>query len=190
MPIARAGLKERRAGKLAAVVLATVVAGCATGAAAARAESGQLPRSLVYQAGQAVPAGYHVEHRTRYGLVISGAVLFALAYLPTASAAYYDSKDGTILYVVPVLGPIFAIPNKTANNCTSGDHSSCSSDFSGFVAAFLLADALVQGAGVLMTWYGLRGRDMLIRGETTPHARVIPGRVGTSGYGAWLQARF
>jgi len=42
----------------------------------------------------------------------------------------------------------------------------------------------------LMTWYGLRGRDLLIRDEQTPHARVVPGRVGASGYGAWLVARF
>ena len=64
-----------------------------------------------------IPAGYHVEHRTRYGLAISGTALFAAVYLPTAAAAWYDSGDGTPYYVVPVLGPLLAIPAKRGPQC-------------------------------------------------------------------------
>jgi len=171
------------------MVAVATVAGGATLATPARAESGQPPRRMAYESGQPIPPGYHLEHRTRYGLVISGALLFALTYLPTAAAAYYDGADGTILYVVPVLGPVLAIPKKTANDCTPGDHNPCF-DFSAYIAAFLIADALAQAGGILMTWYGLRGRDLLIHDETTPSARLAPGRIGASGYGVWLQARF
>ena len=181
------GRRPRCAGKLVAVAIASAFAAYA--AAPARAEAGEPPRRLVYEPGQPIPPGYHVEHRTRYGLVISGALLFAVTYLPTAAAAYYDGDDGTVLYVVPVLGPLLAIPNKTANHCTPSDHDPCL-DFSGYVAAILIADALVQAGGLLMTWYGLRGRDLLIRDQATPQTRLVPGRVGTSGYGAWLVARF
>ena len=82
------------------VTLVLVV--CAAGGA--RADS---PRKLAYDPEQPIPAGYHVEHRTRYGLAISGIALFAAVYVPTAAAAWYDSGDGTPLYVVPVLGPLF-----------------------------------------------------------------------------------
>lgn len=161
----------------------------AAGATApAGAASGERPRPVVHEPGQPVPAGHHLQHRTRYGLVISGAVLFAVTYLPTAAAAYYDGADGTILYVVPVLGPLFAIPNKTASHCTNLDHDPCL-DFSGYIAAFLIMDALVQAGGIAMAWYGLRGRDFVVRDEAAPAAHLVPGRVG-SGYGAWLQARF
>jgi hypothetical protein len=157
--------------------------------APASAGPGERSRPVVHEPGQPVPAGHHLQHRTRYGLAISGAVLFAVTYLPTAAAAYYDGSDGTILYVVPVLGPLFAIPNKTASHCTNVDHDPCL-DFSGYIAAFLIMDALVQAGGIAMAWYGLRGRDVVVRDETAPTARLVPGRVGTSGYGAWLQARF
>ena len=154
----------------------------------ARAESPVLPRQMVYQQGQPIPPGYHVEHRTRYGLAISGSILFGLTYVPTAAAAWYDTGERTPLYAVPILGPLLVIPAKTKNYCVESDHNPCF-DFSGFITAFFIADAVVQAAGAIMAVRGFLGRDVLIRNETA-QATLIPGPVGSTGYGAWLTGRF
>jgi hypothetical protein len=162
------------------VTLVLVV--CAAGGARA-----DTPRQLAYDPKQPVPAGYHVEHRTRYGLAISGIALFAAVYVPTAAAAWYDSGDGTPLYVVPVLGPLFAIRTKTGNCDQNDEYGSC--DWDDFVTAFLIADAVVQAAGVVMALGGFAGRNLLIR-DQAPRAAVLPGPIGGAGYGAWLTGRF
>ena len=82
----------------------------------ARAETPVLPRTIVYKPGQPIPPGYHVERRTRYGLAISGSILFGLTYVPTAAAAWYDTGERTPLYAVPILGPLLVIPAKTKND--------------------------------------------------------------------------
>jgi len=160
--------------------------------AVARADGPVLPKQMVYEPGKPIPPGYHIEHRTRYGLVISGLVLFGLTYIPTAAAAWYDSRDGTPLYVVPILGPLLAIPAKTKDDCNdpnrNPDHNPCF-DFSEFIIAFFIADAVVQATGAIMAWRGFVGRDLLIRTEAA-QATLVPGPVGSTGYGAWLTGRF
>jgi len=173
---------------LAAVAMLLIA--CSAGRA--RAEDGAPQRKMItYDPDQPVPAGYHVEHRTRYGLVISGAVLFGVTYVPTAAAAYFDSRDGTPLYVVPILGPLLAIRKKTQYSCEGdqgGDQGICA-DFTPLIAAFLIADAIVQATGAIMAWRGLHGRDVLIRNESVS-AAFVPGPVGAGGYGGWLTGRF
>jgi hypothetical protein len=171
----------KRIGRIVAGVTCVLVV-CAGGRARA-----DTPRQLAYDAQQPIPAGYHVEHRTRYGLAISGIALFAATYVPTAAAAWYDSGDGTPLYVVPVLGPLFAIPTKTGNCDPNDEYSSC--DWDDFVTAFLIADAVVQAAGVVMALGGFAGRDLLIR-DQVPRTALLPGPIGGGGYGAWLTGRF
>jgi hypothetical protein len=162
-----------------------VVFVCAGGAARA-----DTPRRLRYDPELPIPAGYHVEHRTRYGLAISGIALFAAVYLPTAAAAWVDGRDGTPLYVVPVLGPLFAIPGKTADEpCYQDDHFRGCGAFDGIITAFLIADAVVQAAGVGMALWGLAGRDLLVR-DPAPRTALLPGPVAGGGYGAWLTGRF
>ena len=157
-------------------------------AGVARAQTTPTPRRMAYHPDQPVPAGYHVERRTRYGLAISGVALFGTAYLPTAAAAFYDSRDGTPLYVVPVLGPLFAIPAKTGQPCEGGDQNICV-DFDGLITAVFIADAVVQAAGLMMAWRGFAGREVLIRDEA-PGMALVPGLIGGGGYGAWLSGRF
>jgi hypothetical protein len=171
-----------RIGRIVAGVTFVLVVCAPSGARA------DAPRQLAYDPDQPIPAGYHIEHRTRYGLAISGIALFAAVYLPTAAAAWYDSRDGTPLYVVPVLGPLFAIPTKTADTCNPDDHFGCGA-FDGIITAVLVADAVVQAAGVVMAWRGLAGRDLLIR-DQAPRAALLPGPIGGAGYGAWLTGRF
>ena len=166
---------SQRIGRIVAGVTFVLVV-CAGGAARA-----DTPRRLVYDPEQPIPAGYHVEHRTRYGLAISGIALFGAVYVPTAAAAWYDSGDGTPLYVVPVLGPLFAISTKTGNCDPNDEYSSC--DWDDFVTAFLIADAVVQAAGVGLALWGFAGRDLLIR-DPAPRAALLPGPIGGGGYGA------
>lgn len=156
----------------------------------ARAEVGGPPlrRQMVYDPGQPIPTGYHVEHRTRYGLIITGSLLFAVSYGPSLAAAFLDGDDGSALFAIPILGPLLAIPGKTKNDCVEMDHSPCW-DFSGYIAAILILDTAVQATGVIVAWRGFKGRDLLIRDEP-PAVVLAPGRVGASGYGAWLTGRF
>jgi hypothetical protein len=169
-----------------AFVAFTLVAGVG---GIARAETAPAPTQMAYHADQPVPDGYHVERRTRYGLAISGVALFATVYVPTAAAAFYDTRDGTPLYVVPVLGPLFAIPKKTGQPCDGGDQNICL-DFDGFITAFLIADAVVQAAGLVMAWRGFAGREVLIR-DGAARTALVPGPIGGGGgYGAWLTGRF
>ena len=176
-------LPERIVRIIAGVTFVLVV--CAAGAA--RAQTAPGPRKMAYDPDRPIPAGYHVENRTRYGLAISGAALFGAIYIPTAAAAWYDSGDGTPLYVVPILGPLFAIPTKTGNCNPNDEYSSC--DWDDVVTAFLIADAVAQAAGVVIAWRGFAGRDLLIRDEA-PKTAVLPGPIGGNGYGAWLTGRF
>jgi hypothetical protein len=177
------GLERSRRG-VASITLALVV--CAAGAA--RAEPAGGPKQIAYQPEQPIPAGYHVQRRTRWALVATGVSIFATAYVPTAAAAWYDSGDGTPLYVVPVLGPLFAIPSKTADTCVPSDHNPCF-DFDAFITAFMIADALMQATGVLIAWKGFAGRDVLMR-DQAPQTALLPGPIGGTGYGAWLTGRF
>jgi len=173
-------------------IVLTVVLVLVGATGVARAEGPVLPKQMVYQPGQPIPPGYHVEHRTRYGLVISGLVLFGLTYIPTAAAAWYDTGEQTPLYAIPILGPLLVIPAKTKSDCDdpnrNPDHNPCI-DFGEFIAAFFIADAVVQATGAIMAWRGFVGRDLLIRTETA-QATLVPGPVGPTGYGAWLTGRF
>jgi len=156
----------------------------------ARADGPVLPKRMVYEPSKPIPPGYHIEHRTRYGLVISGLVLFGLTYIPTAAAAWYDSRDGTPLYVVPILGPLLAIPAKTKGDCPDPNNPDVPCvEFDELIAAFFIADAIVQATGAIMAWRGFVGRDLLIRTEAA-QATLVPGPVGSTGYGAWLTGRF
>jgi hypothetical protein len=157
----------------------------------ARAEAPPPPpprRQMAYDPAQPIPANYHVEHRTRYGLIVTGSLLFAISYGPTLAAAFLDGDDGAPLFAIPILGPLLAIPGQTRNDCVEGDHNPCF-DFTGEIAAILIADTLVQAVGLLVFWKGYQGRDLLIR-DQPPEVALAPGRVGASGYGAWLSGRF
>jgi hypothetical protein len=176
---------HRRIGRSVTTV-AFVVAVCAGGVA--RAGTGAPPTEMEYLPGQTVPAGYHVERRVTSGLVASGLIVFGIVYLPTAAAAFYDTGDGTPLYVVPVLGPLLAIPAKTSGGCGGGDHNPCI-DFDGIIAAFLIADSLVQAAGAAAALKGFAGHDVLVR-DGAPRVSLLPGPIAGTGYGAWLTGRF
>jgi hypothetical protein len=188
MPPRRLVRPQRTARIVAALTLASVAG--AAGVARAQSAPLQLPRQMVHERGQPVPAGYHVEHRTRYGLAISGLALFAAFYIPTAGAAYYDSRDGTPLYVVPVLGPLLAIPKKTGNNCDPDTNEHCLGiTFDEVIIVAFIADAVVQAAGLVTAWRGFAGRDLLVRDDAS-RATLVPGPIGGRGYGAWLTGRF
>jgi hypothetical protein len=173
-------------GVCAAVVV--VVLGAAGGVRAEPVVPPPTPaRQMAYDPAQPIPAGYHVEHRTRYGLIITGAFLFTISYGPTLAAAFMDG-DGTPLLAVPILGPLLAIPRATRNDCVESDHNPCF-DFSAEIIAVLIADTVVQGVGLLVAWKGYQGRDLLIR-DRAPVVVLAPGRVGAAGYGAWLTGHF
>ena len=118
-------------------------------------------------------------------------VLFGVTYIPTAGAAWYDTGERTPLYVIPILGPLLVIPAKTKDDCQdpnrNPDHNPCL-EFGELIAAFFIADAIVQATGAIMAWRGFVGRDLLIRTETA-QATLVPGPVGATGYGAWLTGR-
>ena len=134
------------------------------------------PRRLPHRAPDPLRSRDQRRRPLRYGL------------RPDGRAAYFDAHDGTPLYVVPVLGPLFAIPKKTGQPCDGGDQNICV-DFDELVTAFFIADAVIQATGLVMAWRGFAGREVLMRDEA-PKATLLPGPIGGTGYGAWLTGRF
>jgi len=76
--------------RIARIVASTLIV-CVAGVARAQT----APRQMAYHPDQPIPAGYHVEGRTRTGLAISGLALFGVVYVPTAAAANFWIDDLT-----------------------------------------------------------------------------------------------
>ena len=102
------------------------------------------PRRLPYQAGMVVPPGYQLRSRVRLGLVISGAAMFGVPYIITASTLSGTSVQRVL--AVPVLGPFLAIPD-------AGDTA----------RPFLVIDGLLQAAGLTMLIIGLTARQQYLQ---------------------------
>lgn len=118
-------------------------------AVADAAGAGRPPDEQPYAGDDAIPAGYHVERRTSTGLIVGGAAVFAVGYVPPALVLALvpgSTKDDDLIYV-PVIGP-------AAYGFARGDSG---------LAAMGLAFSAVQAAGVTMVIFGIRGYRVLRR---------------------------
>jgi hypothetical protein len=118
------------------------------------------PRQITdWKEGEPVPDGYHVEQRTRRGLVIGGALSFGIPYFFSAFAAAVsaDANQGSTNPLwpmwIPGLGPFIQM---TQSQTTSSS-----------TATFLLGiDGVAQTAGLIMLFAGITSpRNVLVRND-------------------------
>ncbi len=102
------------------------------------------PRTLEWEPGEPVPAGYHVTTQFRKGLVIGGAVVFGSVWLLNALVASIgiDTNQGQAAPLfVPIVGPFIAMG--TFRSLQALD------------TFFLALDGLTQAGGAAMLIIGL-----------------------------------
>lgn len=148
----------------------------------------QTPRRRyreTYDPNREYPEGAQIVTRRRYGLLIPGAVLFALSYGMTASvwANLNQTRDpgdkphGVIL--VPVLGPFIGI--------TGADDRANPE----LVRAGLIWDGLLQTAGLAMLIVGLLPKHIVTYyADTSQPGYAVTPRLGGGNAGLDLHVRF
>jgi hypothetical protein len=150
------------------------------------------PARLRYEEGDPIPPGYHVVHRARNGLVIAGTIAFSVSYgIAFSVAMINDFDDQTHWLAVPVAGPWLMMWGRSRPDCDSQTGTGCVEESLETVLRFYLAiDGIAQAAGVGMLAFGIAGRNILVRDDSYASVRLMPTRVGASGYGAMLMGRF
>jgi len=150
------------------------------------------PARLRYEEGDPIPPGYHVVHRARQGLVIARTIGFGLSYGIALSVAMIDDfNDETSWLTVPIAGPWLMMYNRSQPNCDSQTGTGCVEQSLETVLRFYLAiDGVAQAAGAVMLGFGIAGRKLLVRDDGYASVRILPARLGASGYGAMLAGRF
>ena len=118
-------------------------------AAALRRPIRRGPARLRYEEGDPIPAGYHVVHRSRQGLVIAGTIVFFVSYGIALSVAMIDDfKDQTSSLAVPIAGPWLMMYNRSRPNCDSQTGNGCVEQGLETILRFYLAiDGVAQAAG-------------------------------------------
>ena len=85
--------------------------------------------------------------------------------------------------------------NRAQPRCDTSTSSSdiCfEQDLETILRFYLAVDGVAQAAGATMLGFGIAGRKLLVRDDSyaAVRVRVLPGRIGSSGYGAMLAGRF
>jgi hypothetical protein len=123
------------------------------------------PRTLPYDEGQPVPPGYHVEERSRRGLVIAGTVTFGSAYLisilgaSSAVSSDENSADDFAPLFIPVAGPFITLG--TAD------------DADGAAPIFIL-DGIAQVGGLALLIAGLAAQESILVRNPGVATGVVP----------------
>jgi hypothetical protein len=103
------------------------------------------PARLAYREGEARP-GYHLEESPRKGLVISGAITFAVPYLLSVTAAISSTYSPDKWLLVPVIGPLATIAARS-NSC---DVNSLCDSIEPVIRFYLALDFVAQATGVTL----------------------------------------
>lgn len=128
---------------------------------------------LPWSEGDPIPAGYMVQSRPTVGLLITGAVLFGVSYLPSLGiAASTDRNDEEYIpLAIPVAGPWVTM---------------ATADSEGAGTFWLAVDGVVQATGATLFFVSLAARQSYLRRvadapTTTPALAVGPGSVSVRG---------
>jgi hypothetical protein len=149
--------------------------------------------------GGPVPAGYHVEERSRRGMLIAGPVILGVPYilgLTVASSENFPNATGWL--AVPALGPwiTLAARHRSSTSCsTSNFDGSCASDsldsgLDSTTRTFLILDGLTQGAGTILLIYGIASPKKVIARDFVGSLHLAPSKIGRDGYGAFVTGIF
>jgi hypothetical protein len=156
---------------------------------------------LRYVEGRPIPPGYHLEQRPRKGLVVSGSIVFGIAYFLSLSVAASSKYEPDRWLYAPIAGPFIDLGNRK-ENCNTipnnlGTTTTCSDDSS--ERFFLMADGLMQTAGATMLVLGLALPQKLLVRDDAPFVGGSPNRfawtiapraMGRSGYGLGVVGTF
>ncbi|MEO7037843.1 MAG: hypothetical protein ABI548_28005 [Polyangiaceae bacterium] len=153
-----------------------------------------MPESIPYTGGP-IPPGYHVEERSRRGLVIAGIVVLAVPYglgLAGAGGGNFPNSSGWL--VLPVLGPWLNLASrKSGTGCSSSnsDFVGCSdSGTDDAVRTLLILDGLLQVGGAVMLTVGLASPTKTIVRDFVGSLHFTPSPIGRDGYGGFLTGKF
>jgi hypothetical protein len=151
----------------------------------------RAPESVPYNGGP-VPPGYHVEERTRKGLVIAGAVVLGVPWvLGVTIASGYDFTNQSGWLVVPALGPWITIATRDTDTiCSYAGVSTpnCAEDNS--VRTLLILDGLTQAAGAIMLVAGMASTKKVVARDFVGTLHFTPAPMGRLGYGGVLSGQF
>jgi len=76
----------------------------------------EFPARLRWDEGDPIPAGYEPTSRPRVGLLIAGAVVFGVAYVPSLGIAAGDDDTEYLPLAIPIVGPFVAIATTEAQD--------------------------------------------------------------------------
>ena len=172
------------------------------GAPAAPYRYPATPMEMRYVEGRAIPQGYHLESRPRKGLVVSGSIVFGIAYFLSLSVAASSKYEPDRWLYAPLIGPFVDLGNRKENCSTIpmgsfGTSTTCQDDSS--ERFFLMADGLMQASGSLMLILGLALPQQLLVRDDAPYVSGSPSRfawtitprgMGRSGYGLGVVGTF
>lgn len=143
------------------------------------------PRTLPYESGQPVPAGYHVESGARRGPVIAGSIVLGVPYalgVSIASGDNFSNSSGWL--VIPGLGPWLTLAMR--KNCDTSTTTYCDDPAT---RSILVLDALMQTAGVALLVVGIAvPKTELVRNDVG-QIQLIP-VAGRDGLGMAAVGRF
>ena len=114
----------------------------------------QAPASaprLRYEPGAPPPPGYHFEQNPRKGLVVAGAVSFAVPYMISATVAMVSRNESDRWLLVPVAGPIGALA-EGRGDCNRDEGLKCAGNILATIG--LAFDLAAQTAGVMLFTMG------------------------------------
>jgi hypothetical protein len=150
--------------------------------------SPMCPETLQYRPNDRVPRGYQLVERPRKGPLLTGAVIFGLAYVPSVMVATMNAfRHGSAYLTLPFFGP-FAAAGSLGPSCEFNDKpGDCAGPFNRSV---LYLDGLVQvGGGVLMLIGMSATRTTLMRSDLAT-VTIVPRLQAASGYGAAVVGTF
>ncbi len=128
----------------------------------------EYPARLRWDEGDPIPAGYEPTSRPRTGLLVTGAVLFGVAYLPSLAIAAGDEDTDYLPLAIPFAGPFV-----TMGTAQSQD-----------AATFWLAvDGITQIAGGTMFIASFIARQSSLKKQDTPLIGVASGPHANLGVG-------
>jgi hypothetical protein len=159
-----------------------------------------------YVEGRPIPPGYHMESRPKKGLVVSGAIVFGVPYVFSASVAASSRFSPDHWLYLPIFGP-FADLAARGSQCSANtvvvspgvtDTTQTCPDDSG-ARFFLMLDGLMQTAGATMLILGLALPNHLLVRDDAPYSgstgshfawAIGPKAMGRTGYGLGVDGVF
>jgi hypothetical protein len=169
------------------------------------------PYTMDYELGQPIPPGYHVVSRAHRAYVTSGSIILGIGYTAAlivaasrteasaTSESYHQVPYEPRWLYVPIIGPLIALATSfQSHDCRNSYFTSsyfydqCESANTNLPPwrAFLIAEAIAQGAGAAYAVYGIKWRWYQLVLTDDVQVQLLPVPMGRTGEGLALVGRF